>query len=86
VTGMCDGWSPGLEHLTAQRFLSIHRDGRRGWCCPREGACRMLTWALDYRAARDALLGPPGETVPGQAAAILVRGVDPGATAGPARR
>lgn len=48
MTSMYDGWSSAVEHLTARRFLNIHRNGRRGWCCPREGTCPFLTWALDY--------------------------------------
>ena len=70
MTSMYDGWSSSLEHLTARRFLSQHRDGRRCWHCDGDGACNMLTWALDY-------LGLPARSVPGQAAAILLRGAIP---------
>ncbi|MFC6017204.1 hypothetical protein ACFP2T_13430 [Plantactinospora solaniradicis] len=65
-------WST-LNDLTATRFLNMHRDGRRCWHCnPVTGYCRWRSWAVEH------LLFDGGEPVPGQAAAILTRGIYPG--------
>ncbi|WP_422773919.1 hypothetical protein ACN28C_14125 [Plantactinospora sp. WMMC1484] len=71
MTSMYDGWSTTLEDLTARRFLTMHRDGRRCWQCDPDGLCRLLTWAFDY-------FRRSGEPMLGQAAEILARATHPG--------